>query len=998
MRANIFKNLLFTFLCLIKFNTAAEQPLSAGDIISDPANMKLASRETPIPEKMRIVAQLGKNNDLKSAIILYGYLSRLTQEMTYKQLVTKYASDNIQFIILEIEKAVASFTDPKAVNFFAGKARVNKDVLRLSILQGLKKVQSPVADNLFEQFLTHKTEMRTCIIAVEAAGFRKMKSMIPALIGFAADKENPFGLRCASIRALSRMPDARSVEPLINIHTESGRLKAEAKNALWTITGQILDHESHYKTWWEKNKDTYVPPAFPVLHFNAELKSSEGWNNFYGLPLFADRILFILDRSGSMSPSLSECKEKILSIVRSMGSEKEFNVIFFNEGLSYWKITTTGLAPATEENIKNLRDYFDRISAEGKTLTERAVYTALAFMGPMCNLETAFIITDGEHNSGERRIEANLEHLNRYLGIRIHTLNPVAGNSFVSGYPKNSRRFYSNKPFVQNPRLHLKRIASEHDGLYTEIRKPKEDRRNHNLTQKVSLDEVKTPFTQVVRKLAEASNNIFTVSYALREKEPDITLKASDISLGDALWWIAWQADAECVLRKSSIFFFIKGEKPPLESKPLPKGSTSDIRKTALTYSFDDIPLKQAIGKLADQAGLIISMKDKIVPFTVRCAGYKVSAGDAVKNMLTDTGLSYCLRRGGIIIYRNKSSSIRCQTLPGTMGKPVSIRCLREPLSRFRAFIKETAPDKKLFIDREALKPLNRYNEEGLRPVFLTLNINNMQLDHVLYWVGRQAGLAYTVRDYHIIFSIKDKLKDYRRAVPEKHKSEEWYKKIEKKLDTEIGRFWLPEELHLAIRFLQDRSGINIIADPSVISTYGSRYISLDDLKGFTFRDYLNLLTETPGLYYVISHGAVLICESSDGEFNPPVVKKKAKDEISKTAQKSDDIKISEESLLTAEQLFIAQLKTPITIDMQNVPFWYAVAEINKKLEGVNLCFTDICSTDSISLSLKGVTAEYAFKEIAQKAGLDCVIDHDNLKVVFGHLNNLSPKALGSPK
>ncbi len=943
----------------------------------------LYDSETSFTRKKTAVTELSTCDTLESAVVLYRYLSSLTYDMTYSQLVTRYSSGNMQIMILEIEKAISRYSDPRAVSLFVRKAHEQSGVLHLTLLQGLKQAPGSLADNLFRKLLTRGTDSRSRITAVDAAGLRGLRDMIPVLIGFAENREESFALRCSAIRALARIPDSRSVSPLIRVHGESGRLKAEAKNALWTITGQIFDSSEQYRTWWKNSMNTFVPPEKPVLHFNEELHSSEGWNDFYGLPVFADRLVFIVDRSSSMGQGpLEACKKEILRIVRGMNPGKSFNVIFFNDDLSYWKISREGLSPATEENIEDLENYLKRIGSKGYTLTEKAMYKALAFIAPMTDLETVFLLTDGNPNSGADRIEANLLHLNRYMKIRINTLDTRKSGNRNLHYNSQISRFYRKKRYVELPNVHLNSIASSHDGIFRRIKPEKQY--DHNLKARVSINKTDCPIREIIQILAEQTGNTFTVSYALREKAPVITLRTQDMRLADALWWTAYQAGGVCRLARNSIGFYDISEKDfPKDSRELPETGNCIDRKTAVTFSYDAVPLTSVLSDLSGKSGVIISGRDRTSVPEITCAGYRLPVEEAVPAVLSGTGFSYSLCRGGIIVYRKNSPEKRQQAGPSVMEKPVTLSCQLEPLSRLREFIRETATGKKLFIDREALKPVKVYDEEGLRPVFITLTIRNMQLDHALYWIARQAGLAYTVRDQHLIFSTKEKLADYRTAVPEEHKDTGWYRDIERKLDSEIGRFWLPEKLHLAIRTLQDKSGINIVADPSVISTYGNRPISLDDLKGFTFRDYLNLLTETPGLYYVISHGAVLISENYDGEFNPPVIKKKTTEEIRKIAQKYDGITVSEESLRPTEQQFIARLKTPVTIDMSNVPFWYAVDKVNKKLGGVNLSFSNIRHNIPISLSLKGVAAEQAFREIAKKAGVDCVINYTNLQVVF---------------
>lgn len=112
------------------------------------------------------------------------------------------------------------------------------------------------------------------------------------------------------------------------------------------------------------------------------------------------QIVFVLDRSGSMSgDKIAQVKDAFGGILRQLGPEDEFNVVYFNHGISEWKSSLVG---ATQANIDAAAGFIREVSAGGSTDFNGALVKAL---GDIKARELAapivVMLTDGQPTSGQ---------------------------------------------------------------------------------------------------------------------------------------------------------------------------------------------------------------------------------------------------------------------------------------------------------------------------------------------------------------------------------------------------------------------------------------------------------------------------------------------------------------------------------------------------------------------------------------------------------------------
>lgn len=466
--------ILFVFfiliLCIDHVN-AEESQFSIREIKFTIANARLVLKDSQSSREARAAAIESVSNldDLNTAVFLLKRLMVITKEVQLKWLLTQPRYGMVSTELLELEKGIGRYKSKKSIDLFLGNIHKLNKLGRLTLLQGLKECPGDMLDALYIKFLTSKKKPRERIISIDACGLRRLKETLPVLQKFCSDEKEPFGVRCASVRALARMPDKSSIEPLIECMKARGRLKIEASNTLWSLTGRNLPPlVSQWLAWWKENKESFVPPEDPLLHFNQEINGENEWEKFYGIPVVGDRIIFLLDRSGSMKndKKLDGVKKELHRIAGKFNEYKFFNIMFFNHGTLLWQQKRPYLRQATAGNIERLDSYLFSVSPSGGTKIGKAMHKALIEIGPAANIETVFLLSDGLPNNDPYWVKSVIFHMNRYLKTRINTIY-IADTRKDVIYASDDSLSSRDRILLANE--FMEEIAGYNDGIYREI-------------------------------------------------------------------------------------------------------------------------------------------------------------------------------------------------------------------------------------------------------------------------------------------------------------------------------------------------------------------------------------------------------------------------------------------------------------------------------------------------------------------------------------------------
>ncbi len=222
-------------------------------------------------------------------------------------------------------------------------------------------------------------------------------------------------------------------------------LQAEAHRTLKALTGGVLaaNQVDLWRDLWATSKGTFkvVPRRRDALPENATVAGG-----FFGIPVLGQRVVFVIDRSGSMispAPQPNDtvtgetgtptrldiaCRE-CWNAVKGMGADTYFNVVVFSDGAQAWK---PELVPATTANKGALRNFLARLLANGSTNLWDGLSSAMQMRTAVGKsdyreaVDEIFLLSDGHPSSGEvmdsEGIKMRIAEQNRHTGIRLNTV------------------------------------------------------------------------------------------------------------------------------------------------------------------------------------------------------------------------------------------------------------------------------------------------------------------------------------------------------------------------------------------------------------------------------------------------------------------------------------------------------------------------------------------------------------------------------------------------
>ncbi|MSR61435.1 MAG: hypothetical protein EXS08_03160 [Planctomycetes bacterium] len=223
----------------------------------------------------------------------------------------------------------------------------------------------------------------------------------------------------ARARGLVRVLDAAHAVPILiealatwDRRTRAGRgskrIRAEIVQELQRISGRTIGAEAaHWSEWWTAVRDGRTALPAEILAAGGFVTRAE----FFGLRAESDRVLFVVDRSGSMRRSIGtagrtrheEALEQLLSFLRQSGADTRFNVAVFGDEGKVWR---TGLCAAGEENLHQVRRWLEAKEPEGWTLLFEGLRAGLGLdsKGRLdaahCEADTVIVLCDGATTEG----------------------------------------------------------------------------------------------------------------------------------------------------------------------------------------------------------------------------------------------------------------------------------------------------------------------------------------------------------------------------------------------------------------------------------------------------------------------------------------------------------------------------------------------------------------------------------------------------------------------
>lgn len=246
-----------------------------------------------------------------------------------------------------------------------------------------------------------------------------------------------FGYRRCVVQAMSRIREPAAIGFLIDMLPETqGLIQADIVQHLTKTTKQkFKDNDRDWTQWWKDNQAAFqVPPLGGPGEEPVDLNQT----TYYGIPICAKRIVFVLDTSLSMrGQPMESAKLALLKTVESLPEAVSFDIVMFDQTPAVWQ---PRLLPATLP-VKQMAA--QSVMARGMKIgtASHAALNAAFNLEP----EVIYFLSDGEPTDGQpAQIVESMSERNRTRRITIHTIGVVTQRGGGAGLT------FFMKPLAEN--------------------------------------------------------------------------------------------------------------------------------------------------------------------------------------------------------------------------------------------------------------------------------------------------------------------------------------------------------------------------------------------------------------------------------------------------------------------------------------------------------------------------------------------------------------------
>jgi hypothetical protein len=234
--------------------------------------------------------------------------------------------------------------------------------------------------------------------------------------------ESQFGFRRAIVMATTLIRDKSAIEFLVHrLANTRGLVQHDIVQYLTNVTGQrFQDDEKMWVAWWQKNEPYFRFPGLPLPKLPIDDKRPA----YYGIPICAKRIVFVMDISGSMrGQRIDAAKRELVNAINNLPSEVYFSIVFFSTFVKSWQ---PNMVPATPEFKTQARVTVLDQQAIGDTATFPALEMAFSL-----DPEAIYLLSDGAPTSGRlidpRDIIETVATTNHVRRVSLHTIGVGTG-------------------------------------------------------------------------------------------------------------------------------------------------------------------------------------------------------------------------------------------------------------------------------------------------------------------------------------------------------------------------------------------------------------------------------------------------------------------------------------------------------------------------------------------------------------------------------------------
>ena len=412
----------------------------------------LADSNTPSQLQSALRAALAAVQDPESTRWILDELSRTRK------------SDRIQVLL----QVVLHLKDPSAaLPSLLNHARSTNPAVRIGAHEALGRLDDPKARQALEQAMSSRNPLLAGVAiralgqhasrdpklidrlkkmargqntvrqlaAIDALGLGKIVAATDLLITLLENRR--WTVRAAAVLNLRRLRVKEAIGPLIDLlETAEGRLRGDIADALEDLTGQPFGITiANWRSWWNVHEKTFKVSS--PGSSKKKIDDGASVSGYYGIQVLSQRVLFLVDISGSMSTAatskgdkstprggkpfnrLDLAKANLIRVIEGFDRKVKFNIIFFDNQVKVWR---KGLIPATREVKKEAILFTRQQAPRGGTNIYDPLEQAILSKG----VDTIFLLTDGQPGIGKfvspDDILREIGKLNASRRVKINTI------------------------------------------------------------------------------------------------------------------------------------------------------------------------------------------------------------------------------------------------------------------------------------------------------------------------------------------------------------------------------------------------------------------------------------------------------------------------------------------------------------------------------------------------------------------------------------------------
>jgi uncharacterized protein YjgD (DUF1641 family) len=355
-----------------------------------------------------------------------------------------------------ILNALRAFDSDEAFQFMIAQLRTSGDwAVRAGIAAALEKIDRPEAlDALIQACRVERdTNVLVAIVDAIAGKGQKTEATLGALTG--ALKDPAWQVKFAALVALKKLKAVEGIDAIIDAMAGSeGKLQYDFQETLIALTG--VDKgimPAAWRAWFDQNRQAVLAGTYEP-RVDERPAAGGGAMTFFGIPVKSTRVVFVLDRSGSMAqpadwiPEIGtgdglpkELREpagrrkidvarwQLKKVLHLMPDGAVFNLVFYNGSFEVFKDRLIKLNKRSREEAYK---YIDGLDPTGATnifdSVERAMQFAVGKDGRLTKEgpDTIYLLSDGMPNQGKytrgEDILREIGKLNEPMKLAINTV------------------------------------------------------------------------------------------------------------------------------------------------------------------------------------------------------------------------------------------------------------------------------------------------------------------------------------------------------------------------------------------------------------------------------------------------------------------------------------------------------------------------------------------------------------------------------------------------